>query len=144
MNPRYLFSRIHIRRFNLLMVNYMGCNIVKYVMSILLLVFYFCGAKAQDKGDSVPDFRASFNALIANRKTYNQYNDSIFLIKEKDEWVSFFKRRAVKNHELFADNSCIIETIKDYFAKNDAPKKAYVAYEYAWETMCILGLETLS
>ena len=105
-------------------------NLWKCLFSILLGGLAFCGVKAQNEA-GVPNFRAAFDALVANRITYNQYNDSIFLIKEKDEWVSFFKRRAVKNHELFADNRRIIEGLKDYFSQGDAPQKAYVAYEYA-------------
>ena len=34
-----------------------------------------------------PDFDKCFDILRKNREIYNQYNDSIFRIKEHDKWV---------------------------------------------------------
>ena len=110
----------------------------RYVLyrTIWMLVAWIClcaiDAKAQQaKPGAYPDFKASFDALIHNRVLYNQYNDSIFLIRDKDAWVSFFKRRAVKNHELFEDNRRLIKGIKDYFSQPSVPLEDYIKYEYA-------------
>ena len=40
----------------------------------------------------IPNFEKCFRLLVENRRTYNQYNDSIFLIKDHVAWVNFFKR----------------------------------------------------
>ncbi len=76
---------------------------------------------------AMPDFHKCFRRLEANRTTYNLYNDSIFLIKDHDQWVSFFRRRALKNHQLFAANKVIISEVLDYFKQDrrQIPQEAY-------------------
>lgn len=85
------------------------------------------------QADSVmlPSFIGSFKGLYENRRIYNAYNDSIFLVKDKDAWVNFFRRRAQKNHDLFEDNKRIIQEIKDYFSqdKRMIPNDAYRIFE---------------
>ena len=66
--------------------------------------------------------RQCFSTLTVNRKTYNQYNDSVFTITNHDDWVEFFKRRAIKNHQLFMENKLAIETIRKYFDKANGYK----------------------
>ena len=58
---------------------------------------------------------------------YNEYNDSIFLIKEHDAWVNFFRHRALRNHRIYVANQELIQTVDDYFkqAKNLIPDSAY-------------------
>ena len=109
------------------MMNMNGIKMKKCLFAILLALLGFCAAKAQNKGDYVPDFKQCFKVLTDNRFIYNKYNDSIFIIKDKDEWVSFFKRRAIKNHELFEENKQTINSIKDYF-KQEAKKIPSQAY----------------
>ena len=50
------------------------------------------------------DFKLCFDILAKNRQTYNRYNDSISLIKEHDQWVNYFRRRAIKNHQIYTAN----------------------------------------
>ena len=75
----------------------------------------------------IPNFEKCFRLLVENRRTYNQYNDSIFLIKDHVAWVNFFKRRALKNTQIFMANKEIISTMLDYFKKDKQliPHQAY-------------------
>ncbi len=75
----------------------------------------------------VPDFHKCFRLLEKNRSTYNLYNDSIFIVNGHDEWVNFFRRRALKNQQLFTTNKVIISEVLDYFKKDKGqiPNKAY-------------------
>lgn len=56
--------------------------------------------KIAEEPDDAPldtiNFKLCFDILAKNRLTYNHYNDSIFLIKEHDKWVNYFRRRAIK------------------------------------------------
>ena len=63
------------------------------------------------------DFKFCFDILAQNRLTYNHYNDSIFLIKEHDKWVNYFRRRAIKNHQIFAANQEVMRGIKEFLTK---------------------------
>lgn len=85
-------------------------------MIVCLLLFFHCGARAQQSGvgDSI-DLTKAFYILSKNRIVYNQYNDSIFIIKDHDQWVNFFRRRALKNHQIFASNKQVIKEVTDYF-----------------------------
>lgn len=82
--------------------------------------FHICHAQVMSDPLECPDFEKCFSLLDANRKTYNLYNDSIFILKDHDQWVNFFRRRSLKNHQLFAANSEIISTIFNYFAHDKA------------------------
>lgn len=99
--------------------------------ALMMIVFTLLGissaCRAQQTGDSIPDFKQCFEILIRNRDVYNQYNDSIFLIKDHDKWVNFFRLRAIKNHQIFASNKEALRTITDYFEQDYSkiPLKAY-------------------
>ena len=69
-----------------------------------------------------PDFAKCFDILRKNREVYNQYNDSIFRIKEHDKWVNYFRHRALKNQQIFLANREIINAITDYFDKDPERK----------------------
>ena len=69
-----------------------------------------------------PDFDKCFDILRKNREIYNQYNDSIFRIKEHDKWVNFFRHRALKNHQIFLANREALSAITDYFEKDPERK----------------------
>lgn len=69
-----------------------------------------------------PDFAKCFDILRKNREIYNQYNDSIFRIKDHDKWVNFFRHRALKNHQIFLANREVINAITDYFEKDPERK----------------------
>ena len=85
------------------------------------------GIPASSENPEIPDFEKCFRILEKNRRTYNRYNDSIFLIKDHVAWINFFKHRALKNAQLFAVNKKIISSMTDYFKldKKLIPHEAY-------------------
>mgnify|MGYP002677977626 FL=1 len=85
------------------------------------------GIPASSENPEIPDFEKCFRILEKNRRTYNRYNDSIFLIKDHVAWINFFKHRALKNAQLFAVNKKIISSMTDYFKqdKKQIPHEAY-------------------
>ncbi len=114
-------------------------NLLRYILSALLVWMVSSGMMAQgsvphktiifDAPDSsvvLPPFRESFQALAKNRQIYNAYNDSIFLIKDHNQWVNFFRRRALKNHQIYAANKVLLGNIFDYFERDTTYSQAYV------------------
>ena len=107
------------------------------LLGILLMLVSFGSIWAQKRpnaskvilyGDtlkSVVDFAENFEVLRKNRRLYNAYNDSIFLIHDHDQWVNFFRRRALKNHQIFAANKVLLSNIFDYFKQDTIPSRAY-------------------
>ena len=87
-----------------------------------------------DDLDSI-DFKLCFDILAQNRLTYNHYNDSIFLIKEHDKWVNYFRRRATKNHQIFAANQEIMRGIKEFLTKHgdSIPEEIYLDFCHSIE-----------
>ncbi len=94
---------------------------------LMLALFPLGGRAQQTEVGAMPDFLKCFRLLEANRITYNLYNDSIFLIKDHDQWVNFFRRRALKNHQLFSANKVIISEVLNYFKqdRSQIPQEAY-------------------
>lgn len=101
---------------------------------LLSMMSFTCQAQQVKVLDTIPDFKRCFEILAKNRDIYNAYNDSIFLIKDHDQWVNFFRRRALKNHQLFASNKEAIRTIKDYFGQGDdlIQSKAWIDLFFAF------------
>ncbi len=85
----------------------------------------------------IPNFEKCFRLLEENRRTYNRYNDSIFLIKDHVAWINFFKHRALKNAQLFTVNKKIISSMTDYFKQD----KKLIPHE-AYRNLCS-GLQKL-
>jgi len=114
---------------------------LRRILFVLLSLIAFspsiCQAQEQPLTDEMPNFEKIFEVLEKNRVTYNQYNDSIFIIKDHDQWVNFFRRRALKNHQLFAANQELLRTVYDYFEKNEGnvPESAYVALYYGMDKL---------
>lgn len=81
------------------------------------------------------DFKLCFDILAQNRLSYNHYNDSIFLIKEHDKWVNYFRRRAIKNHQIFAANQEIMRGIKEFLTKHgdSIPEEIYLDFCHSIE-----------
>ena len=92
---------------------------------------------ASSENPEIPDFEKCFRILEQNRRTYNRYNDSIFLIKDHVDWINFFKHRALKNAQLFAVNKKIISSMTDYFKQD----KKLIPHE-AYRNLCS-GLQKL-
>lgn len=94
----------------------MNRNIIISICFALLQIFA-CGSYAQSQvADTLPDFKLCFDILSRNRDLYNQYNDSIFLIHDHDHWVNFFRRRALKNQQIYVANRETIRTIMEPFS----------------------------
>uniref|UniRef100_UPI003FEDC031 HD-GYP domain-containing protein n=1 Tax=Prevotella sp. TaxID=59823 RepID=UPI003FEDC031 len=88
----------------------------------------------------IPDFEKCFRLLEENHRVYNQYNDSIFLFRDHVAWTNFFKRRALKNTQLFLANKEIISTVFDYF-RQDREKIPTKAYRLLYDGLQFLYLE---
>lgn len=96
----------------------------RYLLLCLLLFGITLSGYAQQGVAFVekPDFAKCFDILRKNREVYNQYNDSIFRIKDHDKWVNFFRHRALKNHQIFLANREVLNAITDYFEKDPERK----------------------
>lgn len=85
-------------------------------------------SQAQDTYSfSYKDIPQCFDILDKSRATYNRYNDSIFQIRDRQSWINFFRRRAIKNHQLFETNKVTLNTLFNYFKDNKStlPEAAY-------------------
>lgn len=96
----------------------------RYLLLCLLLFGITLSGYAQQRValSEKPDFDKCFDILRKNREIYNQYNDSIFRIKEHDKWMNYFRHRALKNQQIFLANREIINAITDYFDKDPERK----------------------
>lgn len=113
-----------------------------FVIVLLWLVGIPCFCQTPMRSDSteIPDFEKCFRLLEENRRVYNQYNDSIFLFRDHVAWTNFFKRRALKNTQLFLANKEIISTVFDYF-RQDREKIPTKAYRLLYDGLQFLYLE---
>ena len=113
-----------------------------FVIVLLWLVGIPCFCQTPVRSDSteIPDFEKCFRLLEENHRVYNQYNDSIFLFRDHVAWTNFFKRRALKNTQLFLANKEIISTVFDYF-RQDREKIPTKAYRLLYDGLQFLYLE---
>lgn len=113
-----------------------------FVIVLLWLVGISGFSQTPKRSDSteIPDFEKCFRLLEENHRVYNQYNDSIFLFRDHVAWTNFFKRRALKNTQLFLANKEIISTVSDYF-RQDREKIPTKAYRLLYDGLQFLYLE---
>lgn len=113
-----------------------------FVIVLLWLVGIpgFCQTPMRSDSTEIPDFEKCFRLLEENHRVYNQYNDSIFLFRDHVAWTNFFKRRALKNTQLFLANKEIISTVFDYF-RQDREKIPNEAYRLLYDGLQFLYLE---
>lgn len=113
-----------------------------FVIVLLWLVGIPCFCQTPVRSDSteIPDFEKCFRLLEENHRVYNQYNDSIFLFRDHVAWTNFFKRRVLKNTQLFLANKEIISTVFDYF-RQDREKIPTKAYRLLYDGLQFLYLE---
>lgn len=113
-----------------------------FVIVLLWLVGIpgFCQTPMRSDSTEIPDFERCFRLLEENRRVYNQYNDSIFLFRDHVAWTNFFKRRALKNTQLFLANKEILSTVFDYF-RQDREKIPSEAYRLLYDGLQFLYLE---
>ncbi len=101
---------------------------VRYVFLTLTLLILALPMQAQTAKEGIPDFKGMLSKIIDNQQEYNRYNDSIFLIHKRNEWMDFFLRRSSKNHEIFHENKVLLDSLFTYFEK-DSTTIAPVAYD---------------
>ena len=101
------------------MMNMLQMMRLFFLFVTIFALFPGVGKAQQLEDGDFPDFRRCFYVLTQNRITYNRYNDSIFLIKEHDQWVNFFRHRALKNHQIYDSNKEALRTIEDYFSRDN-------------------------
>lgn len=101
--------------------------ITRRLLPIVMLLLTVMTASAQTVKDEETlhvDFDGWFSTLVNNRKLYNRYNDSIFLIHDHDRWVEFFHTRAALNHDIYQSNKLCLDSLRQVItlpqAKNDA------------------------
>lgn len=113
-----------------------------FVIVLLWLVGIpgFCQTPMRSDSTEIPDFEKCFRLLEENRRVYNRYNDSIFLFRDHVDWTNFFKRRALKNTQLFLANKEIISTVFDYF-RQDREKIPNEAYRLLYDGLQFLYLD---
>ena len=113
-----------------------------FVIVLLWLVGIpgFCQTPMRSDSTEIPDFEKCFRLLEENRRVYNQYNDSIFLFRDHVDWTNFFKRRALKNTQLFLANKEILSTVFDYF-RQDREKIPIEAYRLLFYVLQFLYLD---
>lgn len=113
-----------------------------FVIVLLWLVGIpgFCQTPMRSDSTEIPDFERCFRLLEENRRVYNRYNDSIFLFRDHVAWTNFFKRRALKNTQLFLANKKIISTVFDYF-RQDREKIPIEAYRLLYDGLQFLYLD---
>lgn len=95
-------------------------------MATVILITWSMTLCAQEQ--ALPDMSHIFSLLRENRIAYNKYTDSIFKIDNHNEWIEFFRRRAVKNNAIFEENKRMLHAIDQYFAQPEE-KIMTVAYD---------------
>ena len=112
---------------------------MRCLFTLLLLMFSLCYVHAGenegkikyidfniDSTKVISYFPDNFAVLAKNRALYNTYNDSIFMIKDHDRWVSFFRRRALKNHQIFLADKVALDNIFNVFKADTINYENYV------------------
>lgn len=98
-----------------------------YVILVLLLVNVCACLTAGAQTYPVPDFKGYFKAIRESRAEYNLYTDSLFIVKNKGEWIELVKRRTRKTQQLYDANAKrqhqLVEAALHY--KENIPIKAY-------------------
>ncbi len=85
---------------------------------------------AQEKKQvEMPDFKHCFEVMRNSRVIYDRHNDSIFSVKNHDEWVKFFYHRVEENRRLYDTDAEIMRRIEEYFAQDSTsiPLEAYTS-----------------
>lgn len=82
-----------------------------------------------DNGVAMPDFSYSFKTLRTNRTVYRAYQDSVHSIADNDAWLAFMHRRAGIYHDLYAQNTAVIDGITRYFGQPSSASIPDAAYD---------------
>lgn len=92
------------------------------VVMLLLTVMTASAQTVKDEETLHVDFDGWFSTLVNNRKLYNRYNDSIFLIHDHDRWVEFFHTRAALNHDIYQSNKLCLDSLRHVITLPQAKK----------------------
>lgn len=75
-----------------------------------------------------PDIKRIFMSLSSNYKTYNAYNDSIFVPTFRDDWAEMIRRRAISQSQMYVQNQRDIDSVFHFFkSEPNIPDCAYDA-----------------
>ena len=99
-----------------------------FIMIVVQAVSFACQAKAYQ--EALPDFKGVFDVWQKNHAIYNQYNDSVYLIQDYKDWAAFFNRRSVKVHQLYEEDSAIMQDYATYFNSHEysVSPEVYVSF----------------
>lgn len=81
--------------------------------------------------EGAPAFSKIFTEFKASYMKYQAYNDSIFKAMPQDQWIDMFGRRSKNYSTSYEHNNLRINTIRDYFSKENCPDAAYDSL-YFW------------
>ena len=102
-----------------------------FVIIVFLCQLCALTCLAQEKRLQVdmPDFKHCFDVMRNNRVINDRHNDSLYLVKNHDEWIKFFHHRMEENHRLYDSDAEIMQRITDYFAQDITliPTEAYLS-----------------
>ena len=113
------------------------------ILLILLAPTVCALAQATFATDIQLQLHRGFETLTQNRHTYNRYNDSIFIIKEREEWVPFFMRRAKMNQDIYESNKAILKEIDNFFL-TDSIEKTPQDYDVLFEELMTYAAKRVS
>ena len=115
-----------------------------HLILLVLLAHTACAhAQATFATDIQLQLHRGFEVLTQNRHTYNRYNDSIFIIKEREEWVPFFMRRAKMNQDIYDSNKAILKEIDNFFL-TDSIEKTPRDYDVLFEELMTYATKKVS
>lgn len=98
-----------------------------YVVLALLIVNVCSCLMAKAQTYPAPDFKGYFQAIRESRAEYNLYTDSLFMVKNKGEWIELVKRRTRKTQQLYDANVKRQHQLEEaaHLYKENIPIKAY-------------------
>lgn len=99
-----------------------------YIMIGMLMVISTCFClTANAQTYPVPDFKGYFQAIRESRAEYSLFTDSLFMIKNKSEWIELAKRRTFKTQQLYDANAKRQHQLEEaaHYYKENIPIKAY-------------------
>lgn len=79
----------------------------------------------------MPSFVKRFSQYNNNYRSFQLYEDSIFMDAPSTEWIAMFNRRARRYSEIYEENNEVLHAVDEYFHSNKVPDAAYDSL-YFW------------